>query len=181
MAEKIIKTLNLGDNNVLKLSFDPLYLHEDGIDLNKLLFIDYANLAAEIATFTIPFASVGFMLSDLKKETKKAELNLKIFKSKFKKDYRAEMTEYKLKFTTEMPDDEVRSTPQYKIENLKHINALHRESDMDTLYWSMKEKSQTLQNLAKSYDQREFVDALLNTSIREINFVNLRLMRPSVR
>lgn len=177
--EKIVKVIKLQDGYQLKLVLNPLELENEEIDINRLVFIDYANLAADIATFTIVFAYVSFMRADLNKEVRKAELELKVYKSKQKKAYREEMNENKQKFTAEMPDDWTRSLPFYQVHNLKHIEALHRYETIDALYWSIKEKSAQLRNLSPGHE--EFVSQLMNTSVREINLVNLKLIKPLIK
>lgn len=177
--ERIVKTVKLTDGHILKLISNPLYLQEDNIDLDRLMFIDYANLAAEIATISVIFAQISIIRTDLNREVRSAELDLKIFKSKTKKLYREEMTETKQKFTTEMPDDHLRAQPLYKIHNLKHIQALHNYETIDSLYWSVKNKADTLRGLNLPHE--DFVDQLMNTSVKEMNLVSLNIVKPSIR
>lgn len=176
--EKIIKTIKLNDGYQLKMVLNPLFIDEEDINIDRLLFIDYANLAAEIATFSVVFAHISFIRSDLNREVRKAEMELKVYKSKTKKAYREEMLEEKMKFTVDMPDDFLRSQPNYKIYNLRHIEALHRYETIDSLYWSVKNKSDQLRGL--SLPHNEFVEQMMNTSVREINYVNLSLIKPLI-
>jgi len=177
--EKIIKTIKLIDGRQLRMVLNPLFLDEEEVSLDRLLFIDYANLAAEVATFNIVFSHISLLRADLNKEVKKVELDLKIYKSKTKKEYREDMLDQKIKFTVDMPDDFLRAQPNYKIHNLRHIEAIHRYESMDALYWSAKSKSDQLRNISPSY--QEFIDQLSNTSIKEINYVSLNLIKPLIK
>ena len=177
--EKIIKTIKLSDGYQLKMVLNPLFVDGEDINIDRLLFIDYSNLAAEIATFNLVFAHVSFLRSDLNKEVRRAELELKIYKSKTKKQFREEMLETKQKFTVAEPDDFLRAQPLYKIYNLKHIESLHRYETIDSLYWSVKEKSSSLKSLYLPHE--EFVNQMLNLSIKEINHVQLSLVKPLIK
>jgi len=179
MSEKIIKTINLSDGYKLKMVLNPLLVDDQDVNIDRLLFIDYANLAAEIATFSIIFSHISFIRSDLNKSVRLAELELKIYKSKTKKAFREEMVDTKQKFTVAEPDDFLRSQPLYKINNLKHIEAIHRYETVDSLYWSAKNKSDTLRSLNLPHE--EFVEQLLNTSIKEMNMVSLGLVKPLIK
>ena len=77
-------------------------------------------------------------------------------------------------------DDLARVTPEYKIRNIQHINAKHRLDSIESLYWSMKSKDDKLQKLATTISTQDFKNDLMNTSVREINYVKLRKFMPLI-
>ncbi len=178
MATK--KIIKLNNQYSLQLIFDPLYIDDQEVDLNRLMFIDYMNLSAEIATFSIVYAGIGFLVADLKRETAKAELELKIYKSKARKEFREEATLLKKRATIDEADDYVRTSVEYRIKNIQHIEFQHRLDTIESLYWSMQGKEQKLRSLCNSLPYQDFVAQLMDTSLKEINYVKLKKFKPLI-
>ena len=59
-----------------------LFEERDGIDLNRILRIDYNNLSAEKLTFPTIVSRLGILLANSEDSLRVAELNYKIWKSK---------------------------------------------------------------------------------------------------
>lgn len=176
--DTIKKVIKLNNGYELQLIYEPLFLRKEEIDLSRLIFIDYMNLSAEIATFGIVFAGIGFEVADLKKEVSIAELNLKIYKSTTKKNVREEYAAVKKRLNMDEVDDLTRITSEYKVRNIQHINAKHRLDSIESLYWSMRSKDEKLMKLAMSISTQDFKNDLMNTSVKEINYVKLRKFMP---
>jgi hypothetical protein len=177
-TKKIIK---LNNEFSLQIVFDPLYENNQEVDLNRLLFIDYMNLSAEVATFSIVYSSIGFLVADLRREVVKAELELKIFKSKAKKEFREDAIDRKKRTTIDEADDYMRSLPEYRIKNLQHIEYKHRLETIESLYWASKSKDDKLQKLSSTISSQDFTNDLMNTSVKEINFVRLKKIKPLIQ
>lgn len=174
MKSSIVK---LANGTEIKLTIAEL---PDEVMVDRILFIDYSNIYAEIATLPVLMNKIGFLLSECENEVRLAELKLKRWKSKKREESRISYIKLKGKFTIDQVDDAVRIDPQYVLLNTAHIKLIKQRDDMNSLFWSLKGKQTTLENLSKSMNMLEFKDGLVNSTARTVNYVDMKIRKPLI-
>lgn len=171
-------TIRLTDGSNIKLTFNEL---PDEILADRILFTDYSNIAAEIATLPVLLNKIGMMLSDCEKSVRVAELKLKRWKAKKREETRKAEIKRKGKFTIDVVDDAYRAHPEYVILNTRWIEALRQRDDVNSLFWSLKGKSKTLENLSATISVGDFESGLVKSSMKTINYVDIQHKQPLIR
>lgn len=171
-------TIRLSDGSDIKLTFNEL---PDEILVDRILFTDYSNIAAEIATLPVLLNKIGMMLAECEQSQRMAELKLKRWKSQRREAGRVEYIKKKGKFTIDQVDDYVRADPQYVVLNTAWIRAQKQRDDMNTLFWSLKGKQNTLENLSKSISVGDFETGLVKSSMKNINYVDIKHKEPLIK
>lgn len=171
-------TIRLTDGSNIKLTFNEL---PDEILVDRILFTDYSNIAAEIATLPVLLNKIGMMLAECEKSARIAELKLKRWKARKREETRKAEIKRKGKFTIDVVDDAYRAAPEYVQLNTVWINMLKQRDDVNSLFWSLKGKQATIENLSKSISVGDFEDGLVKSSMKTINYVDISHKQPLIR
>lgn len=125
------------------------YEEDDVIDMDKLLLINHSNILAEIITFPVILNRFGLLLSEMENKLSMAELDCKVFKAKKRKDIRKKYEVEKKKWSVDIIDDDYRSDPTYKAKQIRAIQLKKKHSIMNSIYWSLKDKSDKLNKISE--------------------------------
>ena len=153
-----------------------LFEERDGIDLNRILRIDYNNLSAEKLTFPTIVSRLGILLANSEDSLRVAELNYKIWKSKerdrIRKNWDNDPNKPMVrggKYTATEVDDAIITSKVYKVKKIK-INRLMKEAAyMNTIYWEAKGKSDRLSEIKYDISLNEI------SEIKEFNGVKIKI------
>lgn len=140
-------TIEIGDKTIALKFFQ--FEDEEDMDIDKLLVINHANILAEIITFPVILNRFGLLLSEMENAHSLAELDCKVFKAKKRKEIRKKYELRKEKFTADIVDDDYRSDPAYKAKQMRAINLKKKHSIMNSVYWSLKDKSDKLNKISE--------------------------------
>lgn len=160
-------------------------LFEDGddIDIDKILRIDYINIAAEVLTFSAILNRLGILLAEVDNEYNEAELDFKVWCSKKKESIREKWDndpERKIvrgyKYTIDQVQDALEVHPLYlkKKENLNRL--LKQKSILNSVYWSAKSKDNRLTSFDKLITEDRFEDL----DNEEFNGIKIRIKKPLI-
>lgn len=154
---------------------------EVNLDVDTLTSIDYSNLFGEIVTVPTLLNRIGILRAELETQMEESELELKSYEADLRKQIRREsaLNEGKInlgtekiqkfaKFTENALDDVINSDPAIKI---KKSNAIKRKRDfkiVDNLFWSIKAKSDKLDNLLQPVTPGDFEKELLEGTVNGI-------------
>jgi hypothetical protein len=177
MADTVTK-IKLSSGAVILLKSTEL---PDEIMSDRILFTDYSNLAAEMATMPVLLNKIGLKLAECENDARMAELRLKRWKSNRREQARKETIKSKGKFTVDQVDDAVRIDPQYVVLNTLWISAQKQRDDMNSLFWSLKSKQSILENLSKSMAVGDYEDSMIRTSVNRLNYVDINIRKPLIQ
>lgn len=148
--QKTKYVIKLNDGRELFVNVD-LFDGKEDIDIEDLLQVDYANLAADIATFPVIMNRLGLLLTDMENRVSEAELNLRIWQAKKREEIRNTMINdknEKLKPTGDITDDKMRMAPMYAVLYKRLHKAIKQKGYIDKIYWSAKSKNDNLNKLS---------------------------------
>lgn len=174
-----VTTIKLNNGNILNIKFKGL---PETFDVDRIVRIDYNNLEAEIITTPLVMNSVGFILAECANEVRLAELELKKSKAKMAEDAREEIKNEKngKPATNDEVTEYIRRQVKYDILNRKVSSAMKKNDIINSIYWSIKAKQEILQNVSKSLNFGDFQDSLINMTIREINYCDIKNVKPLI-
>lgn len=177
MSTTVIK---LENGNNLRLKFKEL---PEEFDVNRILKIDYHNLEAELATIPVLMNSVGVLLAGLEEEVRISELTLTKTKAQLAEEGREVIKADKggKAATNDETSEYVKNSLKFDVMSRKVSKALYKRDVINSIYWSIKSKQEILQNMSKSMNFGDFQDALINTTIKEINYVSLQTTEPLIK
>lgn len=158
-------------------------IYSNDIDLEKLLRIDLANIAAEIVTIPIVLNHFGIILADLTNAYNESKINLNIQESKVRDRILSSSAEDKKKPPrVEDLDSMIRSD---KTVVIMKKTLYKRQKDMDyinSIYWSLKSKDDKLNKLVNSFQQYgDVLESLINTKLKHINCVDIKTVQPLMK
>jgi hypothetical protein len=170
----------LKNGKELRISFKGL---PEDLDSDRILRIDYGNLEAEIATIPVLMNNVGMILAELDNDVRLSELQLSKTKAELAEQGREEIKVEKngKAATNDETNEYVRNHVKYDLMSRKVSNIQMKRDVINSIYWSIKAKQEILQNISKSMNYSDFQDALVNTALKEINYVSLSTRDPLIK
>jgi len=163
----------------------PIVLeHENlpsNIDIDAMTTVDTSNLFGEAVTVSAAANRIGVMKAEIESQLAIAKLDLKIYEGKFRAKLRKEAAENGNYFTLRVDNSDVKvkatekaletafETEKQWIE-LKKVY-IKKERDLnalDSLYWSIQNKSRTINNIVGGTTPEEFVSELVEGRINGI-------------
>lgn len=154
------------ENKTVHLNFDEL----DTFQLEEILTIDYSKLKEEISTFFFVCNQLGFLLNEANNNLRKAQLQLDILNDRKEEFVAAKFLEVQQKLigegiknpTLTLVNSQIVLQKGYKelqeslkAQKLLVIKLQKEKDDLNSLYWSAQNKSQTLQNLSKNINPND--------------------------
>jgi len=166
------KEIRLPDGR--KMRFILKELPED-IDVDRLMQIDYSNLSAEQATLPTLMYKLGVLLAEMENEVRLSELNLRKIKAILADEAREEIP--KRKNGKAATNDEVteyyRQSPKYDIVNRKVSKDMMRRDIVQSAYWSMKSKQDSISNLCTGMSIQQFQEQMITAKGKTYNLVKI--------
>lgn len=147
---------------------------EETVDIDKLTSIDYSNLYGEAVTVSALLNKVGLLRAEAERAVSEKKLEKEVYEADMKKGWRREANRNGGKFTIE--DEEIKLSEKaldeallldedYQKLCLEYIEAQKNFSVLDTLQWSVQDKSKKLNNLLKPVTPQEFLSELVEGKV----------------
>jgi len=177
MKEDNVVVVKIGKDRELLLKVD-LFNDGEDIDVDDLLQIDYNNLLADLATFSVILNRFGLLLAEMENRLSESMLDLRVFKAKIRKDIRKDFEANKIKVTNDPVDDEMRSHAGYRVRYLKVISLTKQRDYISNVYWAAKAKSDNLNKLSLTIQPGDIdVDTIVGT----FNGIKLRTFQTIIK
>ena len=146
--------------------------------VDKLLKIDYRNLAAELITFPVLMNKLGLLLADAENAVKEQNLALEGFTAKRKMELRDDLNE--LKKVERLTQDDIkykqdallRNDPIYIKHNRKLLELEKTKSYVSSIYWAAKDKSDKLNTLSEKMHP-EALSEQIEYMVKQINGITI--------
>jgi hypothetical protein len=154
------KVIQIG-SETYKLHFDEF---DDEVDIDELLKIDYSNLLGEIVTFPVIVNRFGMMLAEAESKLSETKLNMEVLEAKTKERLRVELAEENggKNPTVEMLNNAFVKTAVYKSMRDKLIKDQKTRDYINSVFWSIRDKSSKINILYKSSEIVEEEDFKMN-------------------
>lgn len=175
-TSKVVLDLGGGRKILMKFSLPD---EDDEIDLDKLLMIDVAHLAAEIATIPIALNKFGLLLADATNNYNQAKLRLSIYEAEQRTAIRNDVT-IKDKKTELFLEDKITSNKGWQALKKSMINKQKEMEYVSSIYWSLKSKDDKLNKLSMSVQSGDVYDQLVACQLKRINMVDLKIIKPAI-
>lgn len=165
--------MHIGDKPIVLISKDDV----EDIDLENITSIDYSNLYGEAVTISALIAKVGIWKAQAEKNLGKAEFELDIYESAFKKKLRGEAQVSGGKFTIDGEDIKLTESSLKEAVILDHtfiekqneiLELKHDAAVIDNLMWALQGKSSKLNNITMKVTPQEFVSELVEGKVNTI-------------
>lgn len=164
----------------IKVHFNnvPVELETNGfdgtIDIDRLTAIDYSNLFGEAVTVSALLNKVGLLRSEAEKEMSDKKLEKDVYEAELKRRFRRQAQKNGGKFF--VGDDEIKMSEKaldeailldedYQQLSCELIEAQKNFAVLDTLQWSVQDKSKKLNNLLKPVTPTEFLQELVEGEV----------------
>jgi len=127
----------------------PLFTAGQVHNIEKYLTIDVTNLVGELVTTPVIMNRLGSLVAEAEDATRRMRLDREIWKAKESTKFRKEHGKVSI---AEM-DAHLITHKIYKIKNNRYLDAQRDEKNMNSLYWSFKEKQENLKKLSLTLQQ----------------------------
>lgn len=172
MQEKLVITIG---NKTFTLTFSPF---DTDLDLDDLTSIHHENIYGELATISTLLNKVGLLKEDLEEAVKNHDLELSIYKADLFEMYRKNLSRrdpyvrkdgYKIvePGTVEI-ENNVYKDKGYQLKYKENIRIHKNLGYFNSFYWSLKKKSDILENLSKNTIPKEFQSGIITGTINTI-------------
>lgn len=170
--EKVIIPIG---NKTFTLTFSPF---DTDLDLDDLTSIHHSNLYGEMATISTLLNKVGLLKEDMEDVVKDHDLQLSTYKADLSEMYRKNLSKrenyvrkegYKIvePGSTEIENNVYRDKG-YQLKYRENLRMHKNLGYINILYWSLKKKSDILENLSKNTTPKEFQSGIITGKINTI-------------
>jgi hypothetical protein len=150
------------------------------VEVEDLLKIDYSVLLAEIMTFPVLLNRMGILLADCEHSLKVEEINIDIYVRKLKEKIRIKFEESNKKWVKDMIDDEAKIDPILIAKKQKLADKQKERDYVNSVYWSMKNKSELLVKLSLTIKQGDTEEFLLQEGLDNFNGIQIKYRKPLI-
>lgn len=157
------KVINIGNKSYTLL----VNQFDEDIEIEDLLKIDLSNLIGEIVTFPVIVNRFGMMVADAESYIAEAKLNLEIQESKIKERIRDEWEGAKAP-TIDQLNNLLIEDKNYQKFKRAHIEAIKTKDYLNSVFWSLKDKSAKLDKLSMGINPGDISDGVLEGKINNI-------------
>lgn len=144
------------------------------VDVDRLTAIDYSNLYGEAATVSALLNKIGLLRAEAEKTMAEKKLERDVYEAEKKRIWRREANSNGGKFTVD--GDEVKLSEKaldealllddgYQDLSMEFIDAQRNFSMLDSLQWSVQDKSKKLNNMLKPVTPQEFINELVEGEV----------------
>ena len=156
----------------------PVTLSTDGfegtVDVDRLTAIDYSNLYGEAVTVSALLNKIGLLRAEAEKTMAEKKLERDVYEAEKKRVWRREANANSGKFTVD--GEEVKLSEKaldealllddgYQDLSMEFIDAQRNFSMLDSLQWSVQDKSKKLNNMLKPVTPQDFVNDLVEGEV----------------
>lgn len=145
------------------------------IDTNDFLKIDYSNIMGELITFPIIMNRIGLLRAEMEEIVKTKKFEAEIYTSKLKAYYRKKMTSREAadggklkKPTIDEVNDSVLADEGYQLVQRNLIRTEKGFAQIESCFWSAKDKSHKLDKIAEKLSPKEFEKELVAGAVNAI-------------
>lgn len=169
------KEIEIGDKSLILIWKQ----FQDDVDIDKLLRINYRNLAAEILTFPVVMFKLQALLEDAEHSIRESELDLEAYKAKRTSEIRNELNDLKMFEKLTQDDIKYRQASMlqqdkvFRAKNKKLLKLKKQKGYLNAVYWSAKDKSGKLDRVTEKQHPDDLKYSLENIE-DEFNGVLLR-------
>lgn len=144
------KNVDIGGNSYTLLFED----FDDNIDIDTMLQINYSNLLGEAITIPMIVNRFGRLLADAESQVSECKLSLEVFEAKTKDKLRVELSEENngKNPTVDALNNALICVPAYQKMKKRVIEAMKVRDYMNSVFWSLKDKSDKVLTLLKTAD-----------------------------
>lgn len=168
MAEPEIVPIDFGGGKIFMLKISNF---EHTIDPDDILRIDHFNIIGEILTYSVIYNRVGNMKADMDNLVATSKMKLEVFEAEcgelFRLEASADTTKVK-KITEKEIENKVLMDEDFIEHKKAHLKLLRNQSYIDSLYWSVKDKSDKLVKLSEKLRPEDFEKELIDDTINGI-------------
>lgn len=174
MGNMSLVTLPLKNGKELVFRFKGF---DDEVEVEDLLKIDYSCLFYEMTTFPVLLNRMGLLLADCEHSVRMSEMTLKVFEKKLRNKVRIGFEEDGKKWIKDMIDDAVDKDLSYVAKLTRHYDVIKQRDYVNSVFWSMKNKSELLVKLSMTIKQGDIETFLIEDSMRNFNNVDIVLRK----
>jgi hypothetical protein len=157
------------DSVVLHLKNKVITIKSDGLDseinVDDLLYINYANIFAESVTISTLLHKIGELKAIATNLYEHKKMSFEIFKAERARDYRLKAKDNTEKLTEKALEQMILLDPAYKIECKNLINSQKDMEYCESLYRAVSSKDQKLNILSRSIVPEEHLSELIEQKI----------------
>ena len=161
--EKII--IDVGEGKIVTLHFSAF---DSDVDLDNITKIDFENIVAEIVTISALLNKVALLKADVDNRFSLEKLELDIYEAGLKKMFRAKLVSDGKKFTIDEVDGLVLMDEGWQNRKKKLIRYQKDCDYLNSIYWSVKDKSDKLGNIKNNLTPKEFVSEIIEGTVNTI-------------
>lgn len=164
--------INVHFNNV------PVELETNGfdgkVDIDRLTSIDYSNLFGEAVTVSALLNKIGLLRAEAEKAVADKKLEKDVYEADLKKRWRRQaqknggkffIDEDEIKLSEKALDEAILLDEDYQQLSCELIEAQKNFAVLDTLQWSVQDKSKKLNNLLRPVTPSEFLQELVEGEV----------------
>jgi hypothetical protein len=156
----------------------------ENFDTDRVSSIDYSNMVGEILTVNYYLNTVGLLLAKAEQDFRLAKMNFEIFEAKQRQQVREELSEmYEIEAgtqgkkakrpTIQEVDDALVKSAKYKQKKTELIEAEYAKDVVNSVYWSIKNKSEILLKLSTNIG-KEDVESYIEKNLNKGGFTKLK-------
>ena len=164
--------INVHFNNV------PVELETNGfdgkVDIDRLTSIDYSNLFGEAVTVSALLNKIGLLRAEAEKAVADKKLEKDVYEVDLKKRWRRQaqknggkffIDDDEIKLSEKALDEAILLDEDYQQLSCELIEAQKNFAVLDTLQWSVQDKSKKLNNLLRPVTPSEFLQELVEGEV----------------
>lgn len=164
--------INVHFNNV------PVELETNGfdgkVDIDRLTSIDYSNLFGEAVTVSALLNKIGLLRAEAEKAVSDKKLEKDVYEADLKKRWRRQaqknggkffIDDDEIKLSEKALDEAILLDEDYQQLSCELIEAQKNFAVLDTLQWSVQDKSKKLNNLLRPVTPSEFLQELVEGEV----------------
>lgn len=164
--------INVHFNNV------PVELETNGfdgkVDIDRLTSIDYSNLFGEAVTVSALLNKIGLLRAEAEKAVADKKLEKDVYEADLKKRWRRQaqknggkffIDDDEIKLSEKALDEAILLDEDYQQLSCELIEAQKNFAVLDTLQWSVQDKSKKLNNLLRPVTPSEFLQELVEGEV----------------
>jgi len=146
----------------------------DFFNVDQIVSIDYGNIVGEYLTAPMIFNQIANLRSFLQEKFQRSKLNVKIVESQTRQFIRQNWAKLETgKSTSESVNDYVVQDEDFVKAQNEMIDCERLYNDIDSLYWSMKEKCSKLDKMFEKMNPKELDKDLIEGQINNV-FIKIK-------
>jgi hypothetical protein len=162
-----------GEKQVVQINIGGFPEEINGDDLTS---IDYTNLWAEIITIPTLINKIGILRAEAEAIVKEESLDLEYYEAQLGEDIKKEILLEGSKFSSAEVERRIRRRPEWLVKQKNLIRKQRDLSYVESLYWSIKDKSKKLENMSYQITPSDLADEIVEQTINTISIKTKKSM-----